>query len=98
MITFKNVTKSYNGDHKAVNNVSFEVNDGEIVIFLGPSGCGKTTLLRMVNKLVPLTDGDIQIDGENISDLNNIELRRKIGYVIQSNGLFPNMNIEDNVW
>ncbi|GAF17557.1 LOW QUALITY PROTEIN: L-proline glycine betaine ABC transport system permease protein ProV [Bacillus sp. JCM 19046] len=98
MITFKNVTKSYNGDHKAVNNVSFEVNDGEIVIFLGPSGCGKTTLLRMVNKLVPLTDGDIQIDGENISELNNIELRRKIGYVIQSNGLFPNMNIEDNVW
>lgn len=97
MITFKNVTKSYNGEQIAVKDVSFEVNEGEIVIFLGPSGCGKTTLLRMVNKLVSLTEGDIQIDGENISELNNIELRRKIGYVIQSNGLFPNMNIEDNI-
>lgn len=97
MISFKEVTKSYNGDKNAVNHVSFEVNEGEIVIFLGPSGCGKTTLLRMVNKLVSLSEGDIEIEGEPISTLDTIELRRKIGYVIQSNGLFPNMTIEDNV-
>ncbi|MFS0787864.1 ABC transporter ATP-binding protein [Shouchella sp. 1P09AA] len=97
MISFKHVTKSYDGDKKAVNDVSFEVESGEIVIFLGPSGCGKTTLLRMVNKLVHLSSGEIYVDGQSISELDNIELRRKIGYVIQSNGLFPNMNIEDNV-
>lgn len=97
MISFKEVTKTYTGDKNAVNHVSFDVNDGEIVIFLGPSGCGKTTLLRMVNKLVSLSEGDIEIDGEPISTLDTIELRRKIGYVIQSNGLFPNMTIEDNV-
>ncbi|MFB4210294.1 ABC transporter ATP-binding protein [Shouchella sp. JSM 1781072] len=97
MISFKHVTKSYDGNKKAVNDVSFEVESGEIVIFLGPSGCGKTTLLRMVNKLVHLSSGEIYVDGQSISELDNIELRRKIGYVIQSNGLFPNMNIEDNV-
>lgn len=97
MIEFSKVTKIYDGNVKAVDNVSFTVPKGNIAVFLGPSGCGKTTLLRMVNQLVPITEGEISINGTNTSSLNEIELRRKIGYVIQSNGLFPNMNIEENV-
>ncbi|PYZ99025.1 glycine/betaine ABC transporter ATP-binding protein [Alteribacter lacisalsi] len=97
MIEFSNVTKIYDGDVKAVDDVSFSVPEGNIAVFLGPSGCGKTTLLRMVNRLVPLTSGTISINGEDTGSLNEIELRRKIGYVIQSNGLFPNMTIEQNV-
>ncbi|WP_307067766.1 ABC transporter ATP-binding protein [Alkalibacillus filiformis] len=97
MIQYKSVTKIYGEDVTAVDQVSLDVNEGEIVVLLGPSGCGKTTLLRMVNGLESVTDGDILFNGESIKSLNEIELRRKIGYVIQSNGLFPNMNIEQNV-
>ncbi|MDV2583161.1 ABC transporter ATP-binding protein [Alkalibacillus haloalkaliphilus] len=97
MIQYKNVTKVYGEDVTAVDQVSLDVNEGEIVVLLGPSGCGKTTLLRMVNGLESVTDGDILFNGESIKSLNEIELRRKIGYVIQSNGLFPNMTIEQNV-
>ncbi|SER83007.1 ABC transporter ATP-binding protein [Salipaludibacillus aurantiacus] len=97
MIEFKNVTKTYDGKVNAVDDVSFTVPQGNIAVFLGPSGCGKTTLLRMVNRLVPITKGEIFIDGEQTNSLNEIQLRRNIGYVIQSNGLFPNMTIEDNV-
>ncbi|MBT2583876.1 ABC transporter ATP-binding protein [Planococcus sp. ISL-109] len=97
MISFKHVTKAYNEENIAVNDVDFTVEQGKIVVLLGPSGCGKTTLLRMVNRLESITDGEIIINGENSMDLDAIELRRKIGYVIQSNGLFPNMTIEENV-
>ncbi|WP_188207132.1 ABC transporter ATP-binding protein [Alkalibacillus aidingensis] len=97
MIQYNNVTKVYGDDITAVDQVSLNVNEGEIVVLLGPSGCGKTTLLRMVNGLETITDGDILFNGESIQSLNEIELRRKIGYVIQSNGLFPNMTIEQNV-
>ncbi|WP_163971091.1 ABC transporter ATP-binding protein [Oceanobacillus halotolerans] len=97
MIEYKDITKVYGEDVKAVDDVSFTVEDGEIVVLLGPSGCGKTTLLRMVNRLESITEGDILLDGKSTSNLNEIELRRGIGYVIQSNGLFPNMTIEQNV-
>lgn len=97
MITFKNVIKKYTSEVTAVNDISFDVNEGEIVILLGPSGCGKTTLLRMVNRLEAMTEGDILINNKSINQLDQIELRRQIGYVIQSNGLFPNMTIEENV-
>ncbi|MCM2677009.1 ABC transporter ATP-binding protein [Alkalicoccobacillus plakortidis] len=97
MLTFDHVVKKYTSEVTAVKDVSFEVKEGEIVIFLGPSGCGKTTLLRMVNRLETMTEGDIKINGKSINELNEIELRRQIGYVIQSNGLFPNMTIEENV-
>ena len=97
MISFKHVSKTYNGSEKAVNDVNFEVEKGEIIIILGPSGCGKTTLLRMVNRLETISEGSIFVNGENVNDFNEIKLRRQIGYVIQSNGLFPNMNIEENV-
>ncbi|MGK7377374.1 ABC transporter ATP-binding protein [Planococcus sp. 1R117A] len=97
MITFNHVTKSYNGEKIAVNDVDFTVEQGEIVVLLGPSGCGKTTLLRMVNRLESISAGKISINGQDSMELDAIELRRNIGYVIQSNGLFPNMTIEENV-
>ncbi|PRO64551.1 ABC transporter ATP-binding protein [Alkalicoccus urumqiensis] len=97
MIEFKNVSKVYPGDIKAIDDVSITVEHGEFVVLLGPSGCGKTTLLRMVNQLEELTEGEIAVEGNNIQELNKFEMRRNIGYVIQSNGLFPNMTIEDNV-
>lgn len=97
MIELENVTKTYDGQTKAVNDVSFHVPEGDTVVLLGPSGCGKTTLLRMVNRLVSTTNGTISVNDQDINTLDKIELRRNIGYVIQSNGLFPNMTIEENV-
>ncbi len=100
MLTFNEVTKIY-GDNKnqvtAVDNISFKVNEGDICVLLGPSGCGKTTLLRIVNRLVNLTSGNVKMNDQDIQSLNLIQLRRSIGYVIQQNGLFPNMTIEENI-
>ncbi|MGG3471279.1 ABC transporter ATP-binding protein [Neobacillus pocheonensis] len=100
MITFKGVTKVYErqGEKvKAVDHVNMKVEEGEICVLIGPSGCGKTTLLRMVNRLVPLSEGTIEVGGTEINSLDPIQLRRSIGYVIQQNGLFPNMTIEENI-
>ncbi len=97
VLEFKNVSKIYSSNKKAVDHVNFNVEDGELVVLLGPSGCGKTTLLRMVNQLESITDGDIFLNNKSVKESNKIEMRRKIGYVIQSNGLFPNMTIEKNV-
>ena len=101
MIRLENLTKHFEVPGKepviAANNVTMEVGRGEICIFLGPSGCGKTTALKMINKLIPKTSGKIYIDGKDTDDLDPITLRRKIGYVIQQIGLFPNMTIEDNI-
>jgi osmoprotectant transport system ATP-binding protein len=96
MIAFQNVTKRY-GETKAVDDVSFDVPSGEICVLLGPSGCGKTTLMRMVNRLIPKTSGRIEVEGESIDDLDPVQLRRRIGYVIQQIGLFPNMTVEENI-
>ncbi|WP_075619091.1 ABC transporter ATP-binding protein [Paenisporosarcina indica] len=97
MIAFNHVTKSFSEDNIAVKDVNLTVEKGHIVVLLGPSGCGKTTLLRMVNRLESISNGEIMINNKNSMELDAIELRRNIGYVIQSNGLFPNMTIEDNV-
>jgi len=100
MITFKKVTKIYESDNKqvaAVKDVDLHVEKGHICVLLGPSGCGKTTLLRMVNRLIPITSGKIEVDGKDINTVDPIQLRRSIGYVIQQNGLFPNMTIEENI-
>lgn len=100
VIKFDKVTKIYESDSKkvtAVDSISFEVNPGEICVFLGPSGCGKTTLLRMVNRLIPITGGKIEVNGQDTQSLDLIKLRRSIGYVIQQNGLFPNLTIEENI-
>ena len=101
MIRLENLTKHFEVPGKepviAANNVSMEVDEGEICIFLGPSGCGKTTALKMINKLIPKTSGKIYIAGKDTDDLDPITLRREIGYVIQQIGLFPNMTIEANI-
>lgn len=97
MIEFDNVSKTYKGNVQALSDVTFQVEDGEFVILVGPSGCGKTTLLRMVNQLEDITSGDILLNGQCVKEMDKIKMRRDIGYVIQSNGLFPNMTIEKNV-
>ncbi len=94
MITFERVTKIYPGsDEPAIDNVSFEVPEGEICVVIGPSGCGKTTLMRMINRLIPITSGIISIKGQNVAKMDVIELRRGIGYAIQQIGLFPHMTV-----
>src|ERR1700674_1319794 len=91
-IAFRSVVKQYAGRERAgVENLSFEVPPGEICVLIGPSGCGKTTALKMVNRLIPITDGDITIDGASVRDLELAQLRRGIGYVFQQIGLFPHM-------
>lgn len=98
MITFERVTKIYPGsDVPAIDNVSFEVPEGDICVIIGPSGCGKTTLMRMINRLISITSGIISIKGQNVSEMNVIELRRGIGYAIQQIGLFPHMTVYDNI-
>ena len=98
MIEFKDVSKSYAGsDERVVKDLSFEIPEGEICVLVGPSGCGKTTTMRMVNRLVEISSGDILIEGESVTDKSATELRRKIGYAIQGIGLFPHRTIADNV-
>ena len=98
MIEFKHVSKSYPGSDKTVvNDLSFTVPDGEICVLVGPSGCGKTTTMRMVNRLIEITEGEILIDGEPNTSMSGTQLRRKIGYAIQQIGLFPHRTIADNI-
>jgi osmoprotectant transport system ATP-binding protein len=97
-IAFREVTKRYPGrDQAAVSNLSFEVPPGEICVLIGPSGCGKTTALKMVNRLIPITEGDITIGGRSVKSLELTQLRRGIGYVFQQIGLFPHMTVQDNI-
>jgi osmoprotectant transport system ATP-binding protein len=100
MITYDSVTKIYGKGKDAVtalDNISFTIPKGEIVVFLGPSGCGKTTTLRLTNRLESLTRGNITINDRNINDVDGVELRQRLGYVIQAIGLFPNKTIADNI-
>lgn len=98
MICLDHVRKSFDGgEHFAVDDVSFEVCDGETLVLLGSSGCGKTTLLKLMNRLLEPTAGTIKVDGEDIADRDPIALRRRIGYVFQGIGLFPHMTVEENL-
>ncbi|MEC1750851.1 MULTISPECIES: choline ABC transporter ATP-binding protein OpuBA [Bacillus] len=97
MLTLQNVSKTYKGGKKAVNSVNLEIEKGEFICFIGPSGCGKTTTMKMINRLIEPSAGQIFIDGENIMEQDPVELRRKIGYVIQQIGLFPHMTIQQNI-
>jgi osmoprotectant transport system ATP-binding protein len=97
-IVFDRVTKRYEGrEQAAVEDLSLVIPAGDICILVGPSGAGKTTAMKLVNRLIELDEGDIRIDGKSIRDLDVVELRRGIGYVIQQVGLFPHMTIADNV-
>lgn len=97
MVEFKNVSKIYPGDKVAVENINLRIERGEFVCFIGTSGGGKTTTLQMINGMLIPTGGDITVDGKNIHDIDPIELRRSIGYVIQNIGLMPHMTIRDNI-
>ncbi|MDT6960945.1 ABC transporter ATP-binding protein [Cupriavidus sp. SZY C1] len=101
MIELDKLTKAFpqkdGTEVRAVNEVSMTVPRGEICVFLGPSGCGKTTTLKMINRLIQPTSGTVRIDGEDTAGIDGVTLRRKIGYVIQQIGLFPNMTIEENI-
>lgn len=96
MIEFDHITKRYNG-RAAVDAVSFAIEPHSIAAIVGTSGSGKTTLLRMVNRLVEPTDGEIRIDGQSILNEPAHGLRRRIGYVIQQNGLFPHRTVAENI-
>ncbi|MEU3329631.1 ABC transporter ATP-binding protein [Streptomyces albus] len=96
MIRFENVTKRYADGTVAVEGLSFEVAEGELVTLVGPSGCGKTTTMKMVNRLIEPTEGRILVDGADIAGVEPVELRRRMGYVIQQTGLFPHRTVLDN--
>jgi osmoprotectant transport system ATP-binding protein len=97
-LEFRNVTKRYPGQGEpAVNNLSLKVPAGEICVLVGPSGCGKTTAMRMVNRMIDVTDGDILLDGRSVRERDPAELRRDIGYAIQQIGLFPHLTVAQNI-
>lgn len=99
ILEVENLTKSYDKSRPVLNNLSFSLTKGEVVVVIGPSGCGKSTFLRCLNKLEPIDSGVIKLDGKSISeDEKKVnEIREKIGMVFQSYDLFPNMNIIKNV-
>src|SRR5215211_721969 len=98
MIEFRGVSKTYQGsDSPVVNDLSFEIPEGEICVLVGPSGCGKTTTMRMVNRLIEPTEGEILIGGEANTAMSGTQLRRRIGYAIQQIGLFPHRTIAENI-
>ena len=96
MIDLQEVSRRY-GDRRVVDRVSLSVAEGEFCVLIGPSGCGKSTTVKMINRLVPLTAGSIRIGGEDVMRVPIERLRRRIGYAIQSIGLFPHWTVEDNI-
>ncbi len=98
MIRLENLTKVFPGtEEPAVDDLSLDVYEGEIVVFVGPSGCGKTTTMKMINRIIEPTDGKIILEGDDVTNADPDQLRRRIGYVIQQTGLFPHMTIADNI-
>src|SRR3990170_5497685 len=98
MIRLENLTKTFPAQEQpAVDNLSLEIPEGEIVIFVGPSGCGKTTTMKLINRIIEPTSGRIFLDGEDVTNVNPDQLRRRMGYVIQQIGLFPHVTIADNI-
>lgn len=96
MIQFEQISKSYK-TNKVLNQVTFSIKSGSLVAIIGESGCGKTTLLKMINRLIKPTSGTIYIDDKSIGSMDEVALRRKIGYVIQQTGLFPHMTVKENI-
>ncbi|MCV7421819.1 ATP-binding cassette domain-containing protein [Mycobacterium yunnanensis] len=97
MITFENVVKTYPDGTRAVDDVSLECTGGRITVFVGPSGCGKTTSLRMINRSIEPSSGRVLLNGKDVREESLTDLRRGIGYVIQSAGLFPHRTVIDNI-
>jgi osmoprotectant transport system ATP-binding protein len=98
MIRLENITKVFPGqDAPAVDDLSMDIYEGEIVVLVGPSGCGKTTTMKMINRIIEPSSGKIFLEGEDVTRVNPDDLRRRIGYVIQQIGLFPHMTIAENI-
>ena len=97
MITLEHVSKGFAGGSNAVRDLSLEIPTGQTCVLLGPSGCGKTTTLRMINRLIEPDGGRILVDGVDTHQADPVQLRLKMGYVIQQTGLFPHMTVADNV-
>src|SRR5689334_10033859 len=98
LIGYANVAKRFDGGRVvAVDNVSLEVAEGEFLAIVGGSGSGKTTLLRLANRLIEADGGSITVEGEDVRDVDPVALRRRIGYVFQSGGLFPHLSVADNI-
>ena len=97
-LEFQNACKQYPGQLRpAVSDLSLTVEPGETCVLVGPSGCGKTTAMRLVNRMIEITSGDVLVDGRSVRDRDPAQLRREIGYVIQQIGLFPHRTVERNV-
>lgn len=97
MIKYENVSLTYPGSGKAIDNINFEIEDGELFVIVGPSGSGKTTTLKLINRLLRETEGQIFFDGSDINSFDLRELRLNIGYVLQGIALFPNMTVAENI-
>src|SRR5665213_1756243 len=97
MIEFRSVTKRYAQGPPAVDDLNMEIGSGELCVLVGPSGCGKTTTLKMINRLIEPSSGQILIDDVNVLALDPVTLRRGIGYVMQHGGLFPHRRVGENV-
>lgn len=97
ILEFDEVTKIYDDATVAIEDISFEVEQGTTTVLVGPSGCGKTTTLELVNRLIEVTDGTIRFQGEDILDIDAVQYRRNLGYVIQQIGLFDHMTVGENV-
>src|SRR4051812_256859 len=97
MIRLEHVTKRFDNGQVAVDDLTLEVPDGELCVLVGPSGCGKTTTMKMINRLIEPTSGHIYLDDEDVTHVDPVQLRRRIGYVIQQVGLFPHLTVADNV-
>src|SRR3954447_7313331 len=97
-VQFDRAVKTYPGtEEPAINGLSLEVPPGKLTIFIGPSGSGKTTAMRLVNRMIELTSGDVRVDGGSVRDRPASELRRGIGYAIQQIGLFPHLTVAENI-
>ncbi len=97
LLKFENVGKVYPDGTRAVSQFTLDIHQGEFVVLIGPSGCGKTTTLRMVNRLIEPSSGTILLDGQDFRQVRPVELRRRLGYVIQRIGLMPHLSIADNI-
>src|SRR6187549_615707 len=97
MIRLEHVSKRYPNGQLAVGDLSLDIGEGEICVLVGPSGCGKTTTLKMINRLIEPSGGRIFLDGDDVTTADSVQLRRRIGYVIQQVGLFPHQTIGTNV-
>ncbi len=98
VLEFKEVTKKFEGNNTpSVHKLNLKVERGEFVVFIGPSGCGKTTTMKMINRLIEPSGGEILVDGVNVLKQDAVQLRRSIGYVIQQIGLMPHMTVGENI-